>query len=65
MVIMKIKLIYHLAELLHELVKSVVSKTQGGLHIYDAIAVYMLVLMVMAEICLISAISEAKKLSEK
>ena len=50
MVIMKIKPIYHLAELLHESVMSVVSKTQGGLHIYDAIAVYMLVFMVMAEI---------------
>ena len=28
------------------LVKSVVSKTQGGLHIYDAIAVYMHVCVV-------------------
>ena len=46
MVIMKIKLIYHLAELLHESAKSVVSKTQGGLHIYDAIAVYMHVCVV-------------------
>ena len=54
---MKIKLIYHLAELLHESAKSVVSKTQGGLHIYDAIAVYMLVLMVMAEILHVYRIS--------
>lgn len=31
---------------MNPLVKSVVSKTQGGLHIYDAIAVYMHVCVV-------------------
>lgn len=32
---------------MNPLVKSVVSKTQGGLHIYDAIAVYMHVCVLM------------------
>ena len=50
---------YHLAELLYKLVKSVVSKTQGGLYIYTmqlpCICTY--VWLVVTEICMVSVTS--------
>ena len=51
--------IYHLAELLNKSVKSVVSKTQGGLYIYTmqlpCICTY--VWLVVTEICMVSVTS--------
>ena len=50
---------YHLAELLYKSVKSVVSKTQGGLYIYTmqlpCICTY--VWLVVTEICMVSVTS--------